>query len=90
MNALAPSKQKRAPAKSAFRKLPLHTGYHFPLLLQAFAGRARVRQCIACDSPVRNKNLGGNDGRSALTGPVWCYECADFPSQRVLSFGGPR
>jgi hypothetical protein len=55
--------------------------------LQAFAGRARVRHCVACDSPVRNKNLGGNDGRSALAGPVWCLRCADYPQQLLLALG---
>jgi len=89
MNALAPPGQKEesAPAKRRSKKPPLHTCYHFPLLLQAFAGRARVRHCVACDSPVRNKNLGGSDGRSALTGPLWCYDCADYPRQLLLALG---
>src|SRR5256885_8775195 len=62
-------KKKRAPAKSAFRKLQLRSRYHSPLLLQAFAGPSRARRCLACEKRVTNKNLGGNDGRSALTGP---------------------
>jgi hypothetical protein len=81
-------KQKRRLYGTALRKLRLRTGYHFPLPLQAFAGCSRVRRCVACEKPVRNKNLGGNNGGSALVGPVWCYECADWPQQRLLELGG--
>ena len=79
-----PPKRTGVLQQTPISKLDLHTGYHFPLLLQAFAGQARVRHCVACDSPVRNKNLGGNDGRSALTGPAWCLRCADCPQQLLL------
>jgi hypothetical protein len=58
--------------------------------LQAFAARSRDRRCVACEKPVTNTNLGGNDGRSALTAPVWCLRCADYPQQLLLRFGGPR
>jgi len=81
-------KRTGAVLRAPISKLNLHTGYHFPLLLQAFAGQARLRHCVACDSPVRNKNLGGNDGRSALTGLVWCLRCADYPQQLLLALGG--
>ena len=84
MNALGPPEQKRARAKSAFRELRLRSRYHSPLLLQAFASRSRRRRCVACEERVTNKNLGGNDGRSALIGSVWCYECADWPQQLLL------
>ena len=37
----------------------------------------RVRGCVACGWRVTNRNLGGFDGRSALSGSLWCYDCAD-------------
>jgi hypothetical protein len=83
-----PAKQKRAPAKSAPQKLPVHETYRFSLFVQAFNGRrAAIRRCAACDSHITNRNLGGNDGRSALSGPVWCLRCADYPRQRLLPLG---
>ena len=50
--------------------------------------RAPQRRCISCYCRVTNSNLGGYSGRSALTGPVWCYRCADYARQLVLLFGG--
>jgi hypothetical protein len=46
-----------------------------------------IRRCVACDSRVTNRNLGGSDGNSALTGPVWCLSCADHARQLLLSLG---
>lgn len=47
--------------------------------------RSPIRRCVACGVPVTNRNLGGNDGRSALSGPLWCLECADCPQQLLLA-----
>jgi hypothetical protein len=80
-----PPKQKRAPAKSALRKLRLVAAYRVLLLAQP---RRAHRQCVACNSRVTNRNLGGHDGHGALSGPVWCYACADYARQLVFSFGG--
>jgi hypothetical protein len=66
-------------------KLRLAPAYRF--LPQAQLHRA-VRQCVACGARVANRSLGGCSGRSALTGPVWCVNCADFACQLVLPFGG--
>jgi hypothetical protein len=37
-----------------------------------------TRHCVACRVPVSNSNLGGWDGRSALTGDLYCLRCADY------------
>jgi len=87
MNAVEPPKQKRRLYGTALRKLVLRRGYHFSRALRPFTERSRIRHCVACGARVRNKNLGGNGGRSALTGPVWCYECADWPQQLLLRLG---
>ena len=39
--------------------------------------REDIRRCVVCRSAVRNENLGGFDSRSAMTGALWCYSCAD-------------
>jgi hypothetical protein len=49
---------------------------------------ADARRCVVCGKRVDNANLGGYDGRSARTGPVWCVNCADYALQLVLVFGG--
>jgi hypothetical protein len=45
------------------------------------------RRCVSCGASVTNRTLGGHSGRSALTGSVWCYRCADYPRQFVLKLG---
>jgi hypothetical protein len=35
------------------------------------------RRCVVCGTLVGNWNLGGHDGHSALSGPVFCLLCAD-------------
>jgi hypothetical protein len=47
-----------------------------------------TRRCVSCGRFVGDGNLGGHDGRSALTGPVWCLSCADYARQLQLRFGG--
>ncbi len=86
MSALAPAKKKRAPAKSALRNAELLVACGVFWFLQP--RKAAMRRCAACNSRVTNRNLGGNDGRSALTGTVWCLRCADYPQQRLLALGG--
>jgi hypothetical protein len=34
-------------------------------------------RCLVCDCRVTNQNLGGYNGRSALSGSLWCFDCAD-------------
>ena len=36
-----------------------------------------LRYCCKCRERVTNKNVGGYDGRSALTGRLYCDLCAD-------------
>jgi hypothetical protein len=33
------------------------------------------RRCICCGKRISNRSLGGYDGHSALTGPLWCLRC---------------
>ncbi len=66
-------------------KLRLLAAYRFLLIAQP---RRAVRQCVACGMRVTNRSLGDCSGRSALTGPVWCLNCADFACQLLLRFGG--
>lgn len=93
MNAHAPPGKKKTGVllQTPIAKLGLRTTYRFSLFQQVFSRRrAATRRCVSCDSPITNRSLGGYDGRSALSGPVWCLQYSDFPSQRVLRFGGPR
>jgi hypothetical protein len=85
LEATGPPKAKRAPAKSALRKLELRVGYRFWLIAQQ---RRAVRRCVACGTRVTNRNLGGHERRCALSSPLWCLDCADYSRQLVFSFGG--
>jgi hypothetical protein len=85
---MSSQKAERTLCGSSLRNTDLTRWYHLPRPLQAFAvGKANTRRCVACDSRVTNRSLGGNDGRSALTGPIWCLDCADYARQLVLNFG---
>jgi len=85
-----PLKEKRD-LGTALNTAELPTPYHFSRLLQAFSVRKTpMRRCVSCDSRITNRNLGGNSGRSALSGSVWCLRCADFPQQFLLRLGGLR
>ena len=71
-----PKERGGLPTALKLDKLPIP--YRFLLFPQVFSRRrAATRRCVACGSRVTNRNLGGNDGRSALSGPVWCLSCAD-------------
>jgi len=54
-----------------------------PLVCRRQAGCDRiiplpwVRICVKCGIFVGNQNLGGRFGRSAMTGALMCYDCAD-------------
>jgi hypothetical protein len=73
-------------------KVPkLSIPYRFLRFPQVFSRRrAATRRCVSCDSRITNRNLGGNDGRSALSGELWCLRCPDFPMQQLLKLGGKR
>ena len=84
----SPPKESGGPP-TALKVAKLPIAYRFSLFPQVFSGcRAATRRCVSCDSRVTNRNLGGYDGRSARTGPVWCVNCADYALQLVLFFGG--
>jgi len=77
-----PRKREGRPARTALRKLELklagvYRNFRFP--------QPKVRLCTACGCRVSNRNLGGYDGRSALTGSLWCYGCADSPPPTFLA-----
>ena len=81
--------KERGGLPTALKVAKLPTAYRFSLFPRAFSRRrAVIRRGVSCDSRISNRNLGGNDGRSALTGPVWCLRCADFPQQFLLTLGG--
>ena len=75
-----------APA-SAPKATRLRQNYLLSLSLQPLGA---ARRCVVCGRPVDNGSLGGHDGHSALSGPVRCLRCADFPSQRLFRFGGSQ
>jgi hypothetical protein len=82
-----PPKEKRG-VGTALKTAELSTRYRFIVFTQLFRSPILpIRRCVACDSRVTNRNLGGNSGRSALTGNLWCWRCADHPRQLVFSFG---
>jgi hypothetical protein len=71
---------------TALEVAKLSIPYRFLRFPQVFSRRrATTRRCVACGSRVTNRTLGGNDGRSALSGPVWCLRCADYPQQLLLA-----
>jgi hypothetical protein len=84
MNALAPKKERGL--GTTLQTAELVRAYSILGFLQPAGSSAR--RCVVCNCRVTNRNLGGNDGRSALTGELWCLRCADYPRQLVLGFGG--
>lgn len=81
-------KKRGGPAKTALQRNELGIqAYRLRRFLQGVMPRqAAARRCVSCCSRVTNRNLGGHEGRSALTGDLWCERCADFPQQLVLNF----
>jgi hypothetical protein len=69
-----PPKEKRG-CYAALKTTELLRAYWVLTFLQRT--KVPARRCVSCNSRITNRNLGGNDGRSALSGPVWCLSCAD-------------
>jgi hypothetical protein len=44
--------------------------------------RRQKRRCVICSAIVTNKNLGGHDNPSALSGSLYCIQCADGKERR--------
>jgi hypothetical protein len=87
MNTHAPPKETGA-LLHAPKNEPL-VAYRLPRFLQAVGNRrGSQRRCVSCNCCITNRKLGGYDGRSALTGPLWCLRCADCPQQLLLALGG--
>jgi hypothetical protein len=74
---IGPQKEKRG-VGTVLKTAQLRSRYRSIVFPQLFRGRSLpLRRCVVCDSRVTNGNLGGNEGRSPLSGPVWCLRCAD-------------
>ena len=56
-------------------KLRLRRAYRVFRFSQS--GGTAIRRCVACGCRVTNRNLRGYNERSALSGDLWCYSCAD-------------
>jgi hypothetical protein len=96
VNSHAPPKRKGRLCGPALRGLRLRGSYRrfrFP--------QGKFRRCVCCSRSVSNKTLGGFDGRSGLSGELFCLTCADSApptflaiarlgcvTQLVFSFGG--
>jgi hypothetical protein len=76
----------RGPAEKS--ETPLASGVTRKQLTDAQSYRTRsitaqiiplpgLRPCALCGVFVGNTNLGGYNGRSALTGSLFCLKCAD-------------
>jgi len=84
----SPPKETRG-VQTALKTAELLATYRLLAFLQPFSGgRVASRRCVSCDSRLTNRNLGGYDGRSALSGPLWCYHCANLPKQLMLPLSG--
>jgi hypothetical protein len=75
MNALGPPGNEKSALLHAPKVAELLRSYSGFGFLQP--AKIPVRRCVACGSRVTNQSLGGHDGRSALSGSLWCYDCAD-------------
>jgi hypothetical protein len=90
MSARPPTKGKARSFcyRASERLLPI---YQVVAILQGskfLASKTPLRRCVACDVRITNRNLGGYNGRSTLSGELWCTDCADLPPQRLLNLGG--
>jgi len=84
----APQKAKRGLRRTAFQSANRSREYHFSLKRQLRSCTKPKRRCIACGFVVTNRNLGGFDGRSALSGVLRCERCADYLRQLLLNLTG--
>jgi hypothetical protein len=67
-----PTQSRRAKASRNERQPDIHQTP--PAQIIPFLGLDR--RCVVCGVFVGNLNLGGHDGH-ALTGKLWCLQCAD-------------
>jgi hypothetical protein len=79
-----PEKREGALLHAPIRKL---LGTTYRSFAQAQVRRVVIRRCASCDARVSNRSLGGFNGRSALSGVLFCQRCADWPGQLFLNFG---
>ena len=69
-----PERESRALLRHIVAKLSeTEAQLHSPLT----ARRLHLRYCAKCGERFTNANLGGFEGRSALTGRLFCLACAD-------------
>jgi hypothetical protein len=67
-------RETRALLCQILRKLAeIDATLHSPLT----ARRLHLRYCAQCGERVTNRNVGGFEGKSALTGQLYCDLCAD-------------
>ena len=79
---MSPPKQKRRLCGTALRSAEQLAGYVTSFVLQA--RRRLTRYCVACGARLPIGNFGGYDGKSALSGRLSCYRCADCPCQLLV------
>jgi hypothetical protein len=68
-------KETGVPVKDTPKAAELLRAYSVFRFLQP--ARLPDRLCVSCNCAVTNVNLGGHSERSALSGALWCYNCAD-------------
>jgi hypothetical protein len=84
------SPKKKRPALASKPGVRLIAAAQYAALALLQGRRSAIRLCVSRDSRITNRNLGGNNGRSALTGDLYCLRCADFPLQLLLSLDETR
>lgn len=57
----------------AAKLVEIEAQLHSPLTARCL----HLRYCVGCGERVTNANVGGYEGRSALTGRLYCELCAD-------------
>jgi hypothetical protein len=83
---MSPGRKEKRGLGTALAITKLTAVYHVALAPQR-PGRGTKRKCVACDTPVTNRSVGGHDGRP-LSGQMWRQWCADCPAQLLLTFNG--
>ena len=73
---VGPPKEKRG-CYTALKTTEVAVAYRLLALLQASRRLAATRSCVSCVVRVTNRNVGGHSRKSALSGALWCYSCAD-------------
>jgi hypothetical protein len=67
---LFPSPDRQCQNRSVLRETPLCRYIHRKR-------RSELRRCCVCGIAVKNSNLAGFTGRSALSGRLFCLHCED-------------